>query len=343
MNILHVTGKLNFGGVEKWLLEICKKNKNNKILIWVNSEDNNADLDREFEKIKCTIIRKKISKNPIINFFQMRDICKNYNVDAIHMHQHTFNGLLTLSAFFASVKVRVVHFHSLRKKRDGFIYNFYEKVMLCFCNNLSTHRIAVSNKVGFTQLIDYIVIPCGLDFDIDQGEKIINCTEKSIIQVGRFVEEKNYDFTIDLMKYINSIDRDYKLYIIGDGPLRDKIEKKISDLDLKDSVELLGLRNDVKDLLNKFKGVMIFPSISEGLGLVSLEAQINGCYCICSKNIPQEVNIGGAVFLEDYEYQNWFLAIKDCYNRESEINSKIENFTINRNIALLEEVYLNGK
>lgn len=340
MNVLYIVGKLNFGGVEKWLLEICKRNKKNKIFLWSNCDGNYiGKLENEFLNQNCTLIKENISKNLFINFLQMRKICKEYKIDVVHMHQHNFNGVLTFSAYLCLIKKRIVHFHSMKKNRNGFLYKIYEKIMLWLANNFSTHRIAVSDNVGKTQLKNYIVMPCGFTLAPLDHNKRIECMSKKIIQVGRFVSEKNYFFTIDLMNYIVKIDPDYKLYIVGDGNLRKEIENKIEIHNLKNNVEILGFCNNVNEILEKFNGLMVFPSLSEGLGLVSLEAQMNGCFCICSQNIPKEVNIGGAFFVEDYSYEKWFMAIKSCYKSISKINMNIEKFDIEDNLNFLEEIY----
>ena len=50
------------------------------------------------------------------------------------------------------------------------------------------------------------------------------------------------------------------------------------------------MRADVSELLNAFD-LFILPSRSEGLGIVFVEAQINGLGCVTSDNVPKEVNI----------------------------------------------------
>ena len=86
------------------------------------------------------------------------------------------------------------------------------------------------------------------------------------------------------------IDEKAILILIGDGPLRNEIENKINVLGLSNSVKLLGMRADVSELLNAFD-LFILPSRSEGLGIVFVEAQINGLGCVTSDNVPKEVNI----------------------------------------------------
>src|SRR5699024_5915786 len=59
-----------------------------------------------------------------------------------------------------------------------------------------------------------------------------------------------------------------------------------------DSVMMLGMRDDVPDLLNAFD-VFVLPSLSEGLSLVMIEGQINGLNYVVSDQVPTETNILG--------------------------------------------------
>ena len=95
---------------------------------------------------------------------------------------------------------------------------------------------------------------------------------------------------MDVFAEYKRIDEKAILILIGDGPLRNEIENKINVLGLSNSVKLLGMRADVSELLNAFD-LFILPSRSEGLGIVFVEAQINGLGCVTSDNVPKEVNI----------------------------------------------------
>ena len=108
--------------------------------------------------------------------------------------------------------------------------------------------------------------------------------------VARFDYQKNHDYLLDVFAEYKRIDEKAILILIGDGPLRNEIENKINVLGLSNSVKLLGMRADVSELLNAFD-LFILPSRSEGLGIVFVEAQINGLGCVTSDNVPKEVNI----------------------------------------------------
>lgn len=122
------------------------------------------------------------------------------------------------------------------------------------------------------------------EFDVD---------DKTVyVHVGRFVYEKNHDFLIDVFNEIQKIQDDAILFLVGDGPNKDKITKKVEQLNISDKVIFLGLRDDVNELLSAMD-VFILPSISEGLPIAAIEAQTNGLCTICSDGVPWEASISG--------------------------------------------------
>lgn len=67
----------------------------------------------------------------------------------------------------------------------------------------------------------------------------------NFITVGRLVWEKGYDVLIEsCRKLIKEDGKNFKVYIIGDGPVKEELEKQISDYGLEDNVILLGYRDN---------------------------------------------------------------------------------------------------
>lgn len=106
----------------------------------------------------------------------------------------------------------------------------------------------------------------------------VNTTRKNqFISIGRLTRQKGHSYLIDAFyQFLQSnSETNYKLLIVGDGPLREKLQEKIQYLNLEKHVFLLGLRNDVSELLAESK-VYLSSAIYEGFGLVLVEAQSQG-------------------------------------------------------------------
>ena len=103
--------------------------------------------------------------------------------------------------------------------------------------------------------------------------------------------QKNQLFLLDIFASVLKKKPEAILWMIGQGEDEDKIREKIQKLNLGTAVKMLGVRNDVPNLLQAMD-VFVFPSVFEGLGIALLEAQATGLTCIASKDvIPEEVKV----------------------------------------------------
>ncbi|WP_338433727.1 glycosyltransferase family 4 protein [Campylobacter vicugnae] len=101
-----------------------------------------------------------------------------------------------------------------------------------------------------------------------------NYSQKVVVSVGRLSKEKGFLRLIDIWKLIqdSSEFKDWKLHIVGDGELKEKIENKIKDLNLTNSIILKPFTKDVE---SEYLSASIYAMTShfEGLPMVLIEAQ----------------------------------------------------------------------
>lgn len=93
--------------------------------------------------------------------------------------------------------------------------------------------------------------------------------------VGRLVANKGFDYLLDAFAQALKEYPDLNLVIIGEGPDRSLLERKINALGLDGKVFLPGHKEGLAKLYRGFDWVVI-PSREEGLGLVLQEAVIAG-------------------------------------------------------------------
>jgi glycosyltransferase involved in cell wall biosynthesis len=93
--------------------------------------------------------------------------------------------------------------------------------------------------------------------------------------VGRLVTDKGFDYLLDAFSQSLVRHPDLNLVIIGEGPDRGALERKIKQLKLDGKVFLPGHKPGLAKLYRGFDWVVI-PSREEGLGLVLQEAVIAG-------------------------------------------------------------------
>ena len=102
-------------------------------------------------------------------------------------------------------------------------------------------------------------------------ENIESNKKNEVLFVGRFVQEKGLFFLLNIWRKIFN-KTNWKLILVGDGPLRKEIEDYIKDNNIK-NIFLDGYKHDVTPYMNDAKIIVFF----EGWGLVISEAMSRGC------------------------------------------------------------------
>lgn len=105
----------------------------------------------------------------------------------------------------------------------------------------------------------------------------LNTREKYILNVGRLVKEKGQSYLLDAFSRVPNLD--WKLVLLGDGPLKEQLLEQIEKLNLTDRVLLLGSVDNVEEWYSK-SSIFAFSSISEGFPNALAEAMCAGLPCV---------------------------------------------------------------
>ncbi len=153
-------------------------------------------------------------------------------------------------------------------------------------------------------------------------------------------------FSIELAQYMKNKGFNIKFFFIGQGSMEMTIRNEIERRDLKDIVEILGLRTDITELMGG-ADVMIMPSLYEGFPVVLVEAQSVGLRSVISDTISQEVDLD--VGLIDFlslksDLEKWtnmiILKKKSTFTLEQRLNKISEQgFDIVSNVQKLQALY----
>lgn len=208
-----------------------------------------------------------------------------------------------------------------------------------------------SKVVRIYNSFDFInIISKAEDISFLSAEEKNMIKEKYILSVSR-LDEVQKDFKTLLKSFFELNNKEYKLYIIGDGPDREKIEKMIENLNLKDRVYLLGNKRNPY-IWMKNAEIFVHSSKYEGFCLVILEALILGKAIIASdcKVGPKELLLNGKYgeLFETGNSEELKMKIEKLINnqllkKEYENLSKeaIERFNIKKVMLEIEEILLN--
>lgn len=173
----------------------------------------------------------------------------------------------------------------------------------------------------------------------NETRKLLGLTENDTIygHIGRFSNQKNHTYLIDIFKNIKERDESAKFILVGTGELESEIKDKVNNYHLSEDVLFLGVRNDIPNLLSVFD-LFVFPSFYEGMPNTVVEAQATGLPCIISDRITRQSNITGLVeFLPiDVEPEVW--AEKCVKHKKERIDTTqvLQNSGYNINIIVQE-------
>lgn len=165
--------------------------------------------------------------------------------------------------------------------------------------------------------------------------------------VGRFSYQKNHEFLIQVFAELHRQVPDSCLLLIG-GHMNghayyENARALVKNLHLEDSVQFLGIRKDVPDLMQAMD-CFVLPSRFEGLGIVGIEAQASGLPCIVSDRVPCELDVCGNVrFLSiDSGTQDWMQALmKNSKMKRCSNAGLVENgYEIHSAVKVMMDFYL---
>lgn len=248
---------------------------------------------------------------------------------------HCQNEMMGFPALYAAkkngIKVRIAHSHNtiIRKDLKFLIKSVYKHEI----KKVSTINVACGYDAGaFLFGKDFKVIKNAIDTSkFKYNEKTrknirnkLKVKEECVIgMVARFEPQKNHKFIIEVFNSILKKDNNFKLLLIGEGTLEQKIHEEVEKLGIKDKVIFTGSIPDVNDYYNAMD-IFVLPSFHEGLPVVGIEAQVSGLACIFSSNITREVKINDNVYYVNInDKQKWVDTI--CNNKKEKRVDGISN------------------
>ena len=103
--------------------------------------------------------------------------------------------------------------------------------------------------------------------------------------VGSLLPNKNVAFLMDVFSEVRKMRAGSKLWLVGAGEEMEKLKRHAEQLGIMEDAVFWGQRSDVADVMQGMD-VFVLPSITEGLGMVAIEAQASGLPTIVSSGVP---------------------------------------------------------
>lgn len=359
IRIAHVIGKWVGGGVESFIMNYYRNIDKSKVQFdFIIDSDSTSVPKKEIEKLGGKIIQIPPYQK-IFNYISvLKRVLKENNYKIVHSHLNSLSVFPLYCAWKAKVPIRIAHSHSTTNNKE-FKKNIIKNILKPFSKIFATNYFACSEHAGrwlfgnkTFENNKVILIKNAIEvkkFKYDETvrnriRKELNVENKLVLgHVGRFVEQKNHEFLIDLFYDIYKENDDAILLLIGNGPLESKIRNKVKKLQLDSAVKFLGIKDNVNEYMQAMD-IFMFPSLYEGLGIVVIEAQASGLKSICSTDVPVEVkNTDLVEFIDLNNKSKWkesVLRTQYKRNDKSLENIKNANYDIQQESEKLLEIYI---
>lgn len=363
MRILEVCVDLDGGGIERYLLNYCSRIP--EIQFDFAAVDSKIGiLEPQFEALGCHIYRVPRQSHGVrANYNAIKKILTENHYDAVHVHLGYRGAVALWCAKRCGVKTRIVHAH-IAAEPESVKQRLIRKGFTVLVKRLATHlaacgvdaakwvwgaktyakgKVVVHNNAIETAKYAYSAANrSAVRADLGIGDETL-----VVGHVGRLSAQKNQLRLLDIFGEIHRLRPDSVLLLVGRGDLEDAIRRKVREMGLTAAVRLLGVRDDVPQLLSAFD-TFVFPSTHEGLPFTLIETQCNGLPAVSADTVTPLVKLG-----EDVEFLSlsqsdtaWAQAALAAAERGHDPNGAYcvadAGYDIDREAARLRDYYINA-
>ena len=316
MKVLIFIQGLSFGGPEKLVYDMVKhiiKNQNNikiiklEICCYDILGHFAEKLIGEKQKINLSLLKRK----PGIDLFypfKLASLIKQKKIDVIHAH----NATAWFYGTWASILTRVPIVYTehdrsfptpLRLKYFHYFFGKYATAVIAVSKtvkeNLEKYEHIKNVKVIYNGIDPDLFKPASIEEKVLKKKQLgLNKNDFVLGNVGRMDYWKNQRILIEILPDLKKISPQIKLILVGGGEEEGNLKKSAIKKGVKNDVIFLGQRSDVNQILKAFD-IFVFPSLTEGLPLVVIEAMATGLPIVASHvgGIPELVVNGETGFL----------------------------------------------
>lgn len=352
-------GKWVGGGVESVIMNYYRHLDHSKVQFdFICDEDSTRIPYDEIKKLGGRVFLVPKYQNLPKYLKALEKLFKENQYRIVHSNINTLSVFPLYAAKKAGVPIRISHSHSTSNPKE-WKRNLIKNILRPFSKRYATDYFACSelagrylfgNKAfdqGEVKIIHNAIDVEKFKFDEVARKKLrkeFEIKDSTIVigHVGRFVQQKNHTFLVDVFKEFHGKNPDSKLLLVGSGPLEDEIKKKVDRLGLKDSVLFLGQRDDINKLYSVMD-IFCLPSLYEGLPVVGVEAQAAGLPTIFSNRISEEVIISS--YAKNVSIQDTGFYIEKINKAIRSIKKQrpyatvFEYMDINNEASTLEKIY----
>lgn len=330
IRVLFVLSNFGIGGAEVWLIALLRYFRQSAAELGVVIEADvfltNGDrdkLDGEAEALGARLIYAKYSRKTMGSFIaKWRRTIKEGHYDVIHDHQEFTAGWHLLFGIGLLPPIRIVHLHNPMSHQESYGTGPVRRASIYLGNywvaRYATHLLSTSRQLiteqGFDNLraarhLKKMALYCGFDpsrfmlnstvthaqfryqFGLSLEAKVMLFVGRLDSNMDESQNQKNPAFCLEVARECARRDSHFTCLLAGGGEaMRERLQERVQSWGLANRILLLGPRQDVPELMAG-ADLLLFPSFSEGLGMVAVEAQAAGLPVIASDGVPKECRV----------------------------------------------------
>lgn len=286
LNVLQI-GKYyppHMGGIETHLKVLCGElRKTVKLRVLVASE-NAERVDQVLDGVSISRLATKLTLASTPLCPSLIGAIRRSDAGIVHIHcPHPAAILAYLASNHKGRLIVTYHSDTVRQKVLGALFEPYLHAALrrCAAIIVTSPNYRATSPVLARYLDRCHIIPYGIALDQFEhcdpkavSELRDHYGDRLILSVGRLVYYKGFEYLIRAMQQVRG-----KLVIVGDGPLREKLEALASGIGVADKVVFAGeIQNDAVTPYYQAAKVFALASVarSEAFGIVQIEAMAAG-------------------------------------------------------------------
>lgn len=300
--IAIIAGVLHSGGKRNLIMEYYRHIDRTQVQFdFICDSDSNGIPEEEILALGGRVYKVAPYKQIGTHMRETYQILKENHYEIMHAFDNTLNVFPMFLGWLAGVKVRISESISKGDKNEK--KTIVKLALRPFSHCFANYYMANSIDCGIWQfgkktydrgnisIFKTVINADANAYDASLRQQTRNKFgwEDKVIYgfIGRYVDQKNPLFLIDIFNEIAKRQDNAKLVMIGFGELEATMHERIQQYGLQDRVEDLGRRDDIKQFYNAFD-TFLLPSLYEGMPVVGIEAQCAGLPIFFSTNITEE-------------------------------------------------------
>lgn len=352
--ILYVkNGDFEKGGVETFIYNHYQYLDKNlfKVDFIIHSDHPNLDSSEKkyYESNGSNVFYVPTrNRNLKKNIRDVNEIMRLNKYDIIHTHMGSSAGITLKQAKKNGIPIRIAHSHgtkpignfSTSKKLklrmlelSKYVTRVYATEYAACSIDAGAYLFGKNNLSKVTQIKNAVDLKLfsfsNLNRKETRGELKLSKDKFVIGQIGRFDENKNQIFSLEILKKLVKDDKRFHLFFIGTGQTLEYVKNEVYKSNLLSNVTFMESTSEVYKYLSAMD-VLLLPSYHEGLPLVTIEAQGTGLPILSSKNVSKEIKLSELVsFLDIEKIDCWVESIKKIAQKEDNSRKTDSKIMIN--------------